>query len=365
MIFISGDIIGSYRSQNILKALVDNKKSIAFMPTRINFSKHRWIRLCTNSIYYVITLPFRILLIASSAELIVLPMNTNKFTLVDVLVAKMFGKQVIYEYYISLYDTLLNDRKTISSGSFKARLALFYDKAFTMLSDKIVCLNQSEIDSYKNYMAPGSDKKISIIPLVIDYYPEQYGYKKEKIDTIIFCWWGTYIPLHGLEMIIESFALSMTKSHLYVFGDSDSKSKKYRELATNLGIEGRVHFNHEYNFQNGQLPSFLYQNDVVALGVFGESKKAKSVLPNKTIDSCMLSIPTLTVKNPATEQFFTDGIDIIYADRNAKGLAEKIDKISEGGCDLTRIGNAAYQIYNSEFSPHVFKDRYLNMLNEK
>jgi glycosyltransferase involved in cell wall biosynthesis len=363
MIFISGEIVGSYRSQNIIKALVDNKKTIAFIPFSINFSKNRWFNKFVNIIYYIITLPARILLISFSTTLIVLPMNTNKFTLVDVLVAKMFSKKVIYEYYISLYDTLINDRQTLHANSIRANIILFYDIIFTKLADKIICLNQSEIDCYKKYMASGSDKKIFKIPLVIDYLPQQH--KKEKVETVIFCWWGTYIPLHGLEMIIESFSLTMTNSHLYIFGDSDTKSKKYRELVIKLGIDDRVHFKHEYNFKNGLLPSFLCNHKTIALGVFGESNKAKSVLPNKTVDSCMLAIPTLTARNPATGALFTDGLNIIYSGRNAKCLAAKIDIIVEGGYDLDLIGQAAHQIYNSEFSPNVFKNRYLDMLNEK
>lgn len=365
MIFISGSVAGVYRSQNIIKALIDNKKLIAFIPIQINFSENFWVRKLVNIVYYLMTLPIRWLLIASSKVLIVLPMNTGKFTLLDVFVAKLFGRQVVYEYYISMYDTLVNDREIHNSKAISARIALFYDKAFTALSDKIICLNQSEVNYYKKYMASGSENKIVKIPLVIDFYPKPLVNKKNKDEATIFCWWGTYIPLHGLNMIIEGFSLSLTNSHLYIFGDSEDESNIYRELAIRLGIEDRVHFNNEYNFNNGLLPSFLCKHNTIALGIFGESKKAKTVLPNKTVDSCMLSIPVLTAKNSATEEFFTDGQDIIYADRNAKGIAAQIDNIVEGRYNLNKIGEAAHEIYNSEFSPNIFKKRYLSMLNAK
>jgi len=364
MIYISGEIKGVYRSQNIIKTLLDDKQILVFLPFRFSCFKNRWAKKCIDLFFYFITLPVRVLVIGMSTTIIVLPMNTHKFSLFDVLIAKVFRKKIIYEYYISLYDAWVNDRKKCNPNSLKAKFSLFYDKAFTLFADKIICLNQSEINYYLRYMASGADKKIYKIPLVIDHNSKIYNSITKPTNTVSFCWWGSYISLHGLELIIESFSLSTSGAQLFIFGDSEHKSKKYMDLVNALKLEKRVHFNHEYTFNNGLLPSFIKERKSIALGIFGDSQKAKSVLPNKTVDSCLLSIPTLTAKSTATDEFFTEGQNIIYADRSSESLAIKIDRIVRGEYELDKIGEAAHDVYLSNFSPDIFKERYLKMLNQ-
>jgi len=366
MIFISGKIIGSYRAQNILKALADNKKTIIYLPWKMELPR-TWNKLLVKLIrpfLFITFFPLRILLILCSTQLIVLPMNTNKYSLLDVLIARLARKKVIYEYYISRYDSSINDTKSIQAGTWRASIELFYDKAFTYFSTHIVCLNDAEVVLYKPYMSKNIDHKIRAIPLVIDPITN-INKQIEDPHTINYCWWGTYIPLHGLENLINGFNLSDNKNaKLWIFGDIEKKSKKFQQLVKELGIEEKVIFNHEYTFKNGKLPDFLLSHQVVSIGLFGTSNKAKSVLINKIVDSCALSLPVLTAETEASKLFFEDHVNIMYSSREALGVSKKMNLINCGQIDLNIIGTEANKVYVENFSPEVFQQKYMQVVNE-
>ncbi|PSU61268.1 glycosyltransferase, partial [Photobacterium phosphoreum] len=258
------------------------------------------------------------------------PMNTNIYSLVDCLIARLLGKKIIYEYYISRYDTNVKDKKLYKSKNYKAKYDLFLDKSLTKLATKIICLNNAEYDYYKDFMCDSSNSKLEIIPLVIDL-TESFPKNEVDISIVKYCWWGTYLPLHGLDKIIKAFYKSNNQnSLLYIFGDSDEKAKEYIELVSELGLENKVFFNHSYTFNNKKLPDFLVDNFVVALGNFGDSAKAKTVLVNKIVDAASLSLPILTSESKASSYYFDNNVSIIYSERNIDNIANKMNEINSG-----------------------------------
>lgn len=365
MVYLSGNINGSYRAQNIIKLLSDNKFNYFFIPHSISFSYNRYISKIFKIIILLLFLPVRLFLIILSSTIIVLPMNTNIYSLVDCFIARLLRKKIIYEYYISRYDTNVNDKKSYENKSYKAKYDLFLDKSLTKLATKIICLNNAESYYYENFMSEKSNSKIEIIPLVIDLN-ESVSSGEMDMSIIKYCWWGTYLPLHGLDKIIKAFYKSNNEnSLLYIFGDSDEKAKEYIELVSELGLDNKVIFNHSYTFKNKKLPDFLVDNFVVALGNFGDSAKAKTVLVNKIVDAASLSLPILTGESKASSSYFENNISIVYTERNIDNIANEMNKINSGVYDLKNIGSKAKSVYLNKFSPYAFQSRYIEMLNEK
>lgn len=370
-VYLSGAIGGSYRSQNIIKVLADAGIPFLLLPISFHIPSFlpRFLRRLVGYSTLTLTLPLRILFIFNSTHIIVLPMNWSAVVYLELLFAKLFGKEIIVDYYISTYDTMVNDRKATAVNSFAAKKLLFKDSLLLKFATKIIFLNRAESVYYQNiarYQA--KQDKVIIIPLVCDFKKEKFesmglSGNIENNQNFNICWWGTYIPLHGLENIIEAFEfLKHKKIILYIFGDSDLKSKPYVDLIKKLGIESNVKINNEYSFSNGKLAPFLIRNCHLALGNFGQSEKAKTVLVNKLVDSLALGLPCLTIETKATKELLNEGHGVIYTSTTPSEIAQKILDLSVNRLYLTEVGENGFKVYLNKFSPDKFKAEFIKVL---
>jgi len=370
-VYLSGAIGGSYRSQNIIKVLADAGIPFLLLPISFHIPSFlpRFLRRLVGYSTLTLTLPLRILFIFNSTHIIVLPMNWSAVVYLELLFAKLFGKEIIVDYYISTYDTMVNDRKATAVNSFAAKKLLFKDSLLLKFATKIIFLNRAESVYYQNiarYQA--KQDKVIIIPLVCDFKKEKFELMGlsgniENNQNFNICWWGTYIPLHGLENIIEAFEfLKHKKIILYIFGDSDLKSKPYVDLIKKLGIESNVKINNEYSFSNGKLAPFLIRNCHLALGNFGQSEKAKTVLVNKLVDSLALGLPCLTIETKATKELLNEGHGVIYTSTTPSEIAQKILDLSVNRLYLTEVGENGFKVYLNKFSPDKFKAEFIKVL---
>ncbi|MEZ9917920.1 glycosyltransferase [Vibrio breoganii] len=365
MIFVSGNIIGSYRAQNIIKVLSDSKMKWFFIPWYLIYGNNKFIKKIVGLLTLFLFFPIRIVLIASSKSLIVLPMNFGHLLFIDMLIAKIFRTRVIFDFYISHYDTAVNDRKLVGPASRKGRYISWLERKLTKWSDVIVCLNRSEANYYKKFMCNNVEEKIEIIPLVVDRVKSRDINSEIGSESFNICWWGTYIPLHGLDKIIEAFSLLKGENvKLYIFGDSAHKSKPYEELVRKLNISDDVIFNHEFTFQNRKLPKFLINNCDLALGNFGDSQKAKTVLVNKLVDALALGIPCMTMKTDGCIEFLSSGDNVIFTNKSpdAENIAESFEFALNNKAKIRYIGRRGHEIYNENFCPEIFSERYLKLL---
>lgn len=368
MIFVSGNVIGSYRAQNVLKLLSDNNLRYSMLPIYLTIGSNRTIKLLSGLLSLLLLFPARLLLLLRCNTLIVLPMNNNKYTLLDVAIGRLLGKKIVLEFYISVFDTVVNDRKNIKPSSFQAKKISYIEKSLTRLATHIVCLNQAEAEYYRKFMHSGAESKIRVIPLVVDRVQPRTGQRNNSDREFNICWWGTYIPLHGLDKIIEAISLIEKNSvKLYIFGDLENKSTPYRNLVEKYNIVDSVIFNHEFTFKNGKLPDFLIKNCDLALGNFGTSDKATTVLVNKVVDTAALGIPCLTMETLGSLEFFESDKDIIYTkpSPSSKDIANSIIKIISGEYDLDDITHNTFKVYSSSFSPEAFSNKYLELIHNE
>lgn len=367
-IFVSGSISGSYRAQNILKAIGDSGMSYCYNPESYFTPKvnNKILGKIVAFFFVTLTFPIRLIQIILSSRVIVLPMNASDISIIDVLIGKLFWKNIIVDYYIGQYDAIVNDRKLAKQNSLRARHALLKDQFFLRTANSVIFLNNSEADYYQKIARVTLDKKkIRIIPLCIDYKKELISVERKDNEFFNVCWWGTYIPLHGLENIIESFALLKNNNiKLNLFGDSDQKASPYIDLIQRLDLGDRVVVNNSYSFSNGKLAPYLGKNCDLALGSFGTSEKAKTVIVNKLVDALSLGLPCLTMKTLAINELFESDEGLIFAEPTPEDIACQLEKYAYERGALKLIGESGKSKYLELFSPDTFKVKLLKLLKE-
>ena len=138
---------------------------------------------------------------------------------------------MIFNPLISLYDTVISDREYFSKKSIKARLFRFLDKSACRLSDIVILDTKSHIDYFKHELLL-EDVKFELLPVGADervFFP--LNKKNNKTFEVMFV--GKFIPLHGIEMIVESASLlkKNLEIHFTLIGSGQLK-KNIKEQIT-------------------------------------------------------------------------------------------------------------------------------------
>lgn len=325
--------------------------------------KNRYLRKILKIFIDILKFPIKALYLLNSDIVIILAMNQSR--MFDIYLAKFFRKKIITDYYISNYDTQILDRKNYSPKSIRAKLYKLQDKTAIGKANKVIFLNKIEAKRYINLTGIKEEKvNYEIIPLCkkeLDFEKSKLPFFRKNNETITICWWGTYIPLHGLEKIILAGKVLKEKNikfRIYLFGNSEEKSKQYKQKIEELNLTDKIIINNEYTFLNRKLPEFLINNCDIALGNFGDSEKSKTVMLNKIVDALQLGLPVLNGESIAPDEFFDYKNDIFRCLNTSEDIANKIieiSKVSEN--EIEKRTAKEYEIYQKFFSYESFEKR--------
>lgn len=265
--------------------------------------------------------------------IMLLPANNNLINFA-VWTSKVSGAKLIVDSYISSYDSLVRDRKLAEESSKSAKTAKKKDILALTQSDYFIHTGWCEIDYWERILGIKVEKgKIFIAPLFV---PEQKNkseraFSEDKVLRI--CWWGTFIPLHGLDNILSSLQILSSKDQKFecnLFGVNNEFYGVYQNKITEMGLENCTYLREDLRFSDGSLPEYLVNNCDLALGIFGETEKAYHVVPNKLIEALTLGIPTLTMDTPGLREFFKIDIDLWASSSEPEDIALKIMNIANG-----------------------------------
>jgi glycosyltransferase involved in cell wall biosynthesis len=210
------------------------------------------------------------------------------------------NKPIIFDAFISIYQTLCFDRKKASAKSPIGKLAYYLDKSSCKKSAKILLDTNAHIDYFvktfgidrSNFVRVfvGADENI--------FYPRP-AVKNNK--PIIFTY-SAYQPLHGTEYIIEAAKILEDKADFIIVGKGMER-KKIDHLITKLKPKNIKLINW---VPYKELPDYIARSDICLGGHFGNTEKAKMVIAGKTFQFVAMERPTLVSDNRANRELFDD-----------------------------------------------------------
>jgi glycosyltransferase involved in cell wall biosynthesis len=265
---------------------------------------------------------------------ILLPFSKNQFI-------KNFLKRerIINDFFISNYDTYVYDRKKIGKLNPRAWWKYFQDWINFKFS-KYLLSDTKEHFLYWQELFGKFNGKHFILPVLADksiYFPPHEAKNNDKIRILFY---GSFIPLHGIDVILDAFKIMENQNIEYeanIIGNGQKykeMKKKYDELKLkNVKMDGLF-------IPESDLSNEIRKSDII-LGIFGESKKAQSVVPNKVYQSLASKKVTITMKSKAIEEFF-DETQIVTCNPTSKELATQIIKFIN---DTTLSENIALNGY--------------------
>ena len=119
-IFIIGAVKGAYRSQNLIKVLIDNNYKIFYN----SLLDKKFSKKSIKSIIDLIFLPYKLFFLLFSDVVLVCAMNNNRY--LEIILAIIFKKKIFVDFYISNYETRVFDHKVLNKKSLRAKFLFFF-----------------------------------------------------------------------------------------------------------------------------------------------------------------------------------------------------------------------------------------------
>ena len=314
-------------------------------------------------------------------------------------ISLLTSKRVIFDPLASRFETKIIDWKRKPLDSWQARWNLKIDNWAFKLSDLVLADTQAHKDYYcRMYGLP--QEKVAVLPVGFDddifkpsvvrlphyvrndnsqvvrlprhYVPRndiQVVPDKEERFTVLF--YGSFLPLHGVDVILQAAKKVYKKEPSIQFKiiGSGQTLPKVKSLAGELGLNN-VHF--EDWLPQGKLPERITLSDI-CLGIFGETEKARRVVPHKIFQSMGMRKPVITSRTPAVEEFFSHKENIfLISEPKPDLLSQAIFELKRDKVLRDKIAENGYQLVRQKYSPEAigrtFADiikRYFFTLKEK
>ncbi len=302
------------------------------------------------------------------------------------LLTRFPRRPLVFSPLISLYDTLVDDRRSIAEGSVMSRFLRWLDRQTCALADLVLLDTEAHIDYFvQEFNLPrqrfarvfvgavepdgpeggsgegapegGSGEDVhGYTPTVgapVEDSPAEGTPSGDTPFRVMFV--GKFIPLHGLPFMLEAAnRLQDVPDIEFHFVGSGQLTDEIHETARRLNLEN-VRFTDWIPYE--QLHRFL-RGWGVCLGIFGTSDKAVRVIPGKVFVALSAGKAVITADSPAIRELLTDGESAVLckrgdpealagAIRRLHGDRELLYRIAEGGSRVFRDHASTEQIGRS------------------
>jgi len=259
-------------------------------------------------------------------------------------------KPIIFDAFISLYDTLCLDRKIFKPNSLMGKLAFWLDKKSCEWADAVI----TDTDAHADYFSKTFDikrDKFQTIYLGADtdiFYPRN---TPENTDKFIIFYYGSGLPLQGIDVILKA-AKIIEKNEKIVFQLVGPIRKKYKSLINSLNPKN-IEFIDWIPYE--QLPEKIAQADVCLGGHFSNIDKAKRIISGKTYQFIAMKKPIIIGDNNANRELF-DHRKSSYMVKmsDPQSLVDGILELNSNPRLAARIAEDGYKSFNDMMQKMAF-----------
>jgi len=247
-------------------------------------------------------------------------------------------KPILFNPFLSTFDTLVFDRKLYPKNSLVARLAFWLDKTSCDLASTLMLDTQAHADFFaRTFQIP--EQKFNVIYVGCDenlFFPCPTPIH----PGIVVHFHGSFLPLHGVNLIIGAAEQLKNNPEIrFQLQGQGIEFTNFRRMAAETKLSN-IDFIPEVPLAN--LPNYIAQADICLAGLFGNSEKAQRVIAGKTFRNLAMGKATIVSDNPANREILTHGYDAWLCEVNDPySLADSIQLLAKDHELRARLGQNA------------------------
>ena len=238
-------------------------------------------------------------------------------------IVRMFtGKPIVFDAFVSVYDTLCLDRGIFRPNSLAGQFLKAYDRFLCRMSDVVLVDTQAHKEYFQSQFGAANVEYLYVGCNEELFRP--LGIESDGRTFTVF-WYGKAYPLQGADVILK--AAKLLEGEPVRFRLVGPLRRRYGELLTKLDLQN-VDLADFMPYE--QLPAEIDKADLCLGGHFSDKDKAKRVIAGKTFQFLACGKPTIVGDNPATRELFAEGDLVRFVEmNNPEALAGTIVESTE------------------------------------
>jgi glycosyltransferase involved in cell wall biosynthesis len=233
---------------------------------------------------------------------------------VDMLVlwlfAKLRRKPIIWDAFLSLYNTVVEDRRLVRRHHPLAFLLFAFEWLACRAADTVV-LDTAIHGRYFVDRFHIRDTKVHRVFVGVEpenFYPaigsSPSGRERRPFRVLFY---GQFIPLHGIETVVQAAKLSEGDGTHWRLIGTGQEARRIRSLIGELSLSN-LDWERWVDYED--LLNHIHSVDV-CLGIFGATEKAKRVIPNKVYQIIASGKPLITADSVAIRELLQPGPNLV------------------------------------------------------
>ena len=269
------------------------------------------------------------------------------------IINKLSNKPIVFDAFLSTYDTMCFDRKKIKPDSIGGRFFYWLDKHSCELANTVLLDTNAHIDYFVNTFGLKRDKFQRILVGADDsiFYPINLDINEDDTIFNVF-YYGTYLPLQGIEYIIKAAKkLEDYKDIKFKIVGKGMEYKKTMKLIQELDVNN-IDFVDWIPYN--ELPLEIAKADACLGGHFSNIDKAKRVISGKTYQFIAMKKPVIIGDKPANRELFEHRKNAMLVEMaNADALVDAILELKEDHKLRVQIAENGYNTFLENGSSNV------------
>ncbi len=237
---------------------------------------------------------------------------------IPIFMWKFRKKCVITDFFISIFDTLVYDRKRIKDKSLAARVCKWIDKLTIKKSTFILSDTKTHGQYFIQELGAKSDN-IYVCYLKADshiYYPRVVEKPEKYQDKYIVLYFGSILPVQGVDIVMETIRNmeAISDIHFIIIGPIGEKVEK-----ANTDNVTYIDW-----LPQEKLAEYIAFSDLCLAGHFSSTvNKAKRTIPGKAYIYQAMGKKMILGDSEANRELFNENVNIFYV---SLGSSDKLSK---------------------------------------
>jgi glycosyltransferase involved in cell wall biosynthesis len=262
----------------------------------------------------------------------------------DVLLARLLARRrrVVLDMFLSVYDTVVLDRRTVRPNGLQARLARLLDRLAVRASDLALLDTPQQVDFAARVLGLPA-RKLAAVPVGAESerFPPSPPPDGGPLRVLFY---ATFIPLHGSRVVARAIRqVDGEEIAFTVVGRGQERAAFDREVAALDGVT--VHDWVPYD-RLGELVAGHH----VVLGLFGASGKASRVVPGKVYQAACAGRAVVTADTPALRAAFDPQEVMLVPPGDPDALATALRELAKDRARVAELGRRARDRFERDYT---------------
>ncbi|MHA6334506.1 glycosyltransferase [Qipengyuania sp. CAU 1752] len=241
---------------------------------------------------------------AGPHDVVVIPYMGHLDVLVIWPFAKLRRVPVVWDAFISVYDTVVRDRQLIRAFNPLALALYCWEWLACRAASRVVLDTRAHAEMFQDLYCL-DDKRTSavFVGAEADAFARVAGSPREKSLPLRVLFYGQFIPLHGVDTIVKAARLARDMPIEWHFVGDGQEAPKIRAMLAAAPLP-KLRWTSWVPYE--ELKQAIAEADV-CLGIFGKSGKAARVIPNKVFQILVAGKPLVTRDSLAIRELVDEG----------------------------------------------------------